>query len=1818
MSVFGTHEFIQLKTQIGENTDGLALLTSNYSAFSTLTSDSIVGINSSLTTAQQDITALDTAITAYNSNNDANIGSINTSIVGIGSSLTTLNSNIALTLTTEEYQRLALAQNLSISNLYLSEEEFANYNLTKGIADLAQSVFNKAVDETLSSLNSAKNILGASLIAGTFTLGGQLINNVDDAFLNIDGRLTTATGDIAGLKEGYVGIGSALLLKADTSNIELSNTRYDSNISTIYTALSNCYTQEETDTLLSYKVSGSNFNTLATTVSTSNTKYDEAITALQNNSGNGITQEQLDAKAPIISPSFTGVVAIPSYTDLTTTLNTFATDIGTTANTILSTIDSMNTNITSINTILTNNAEVFTSLDTINISLNTFNTALTNKLDVFTTSRTKLGFEAGATNQQLSTTAIGTLAGRSSQQEGAVAIGAYSGQNNQGNSAIAIGNDSGGTNQANNSIAIGPSTNSLGENSISIGKGSGLTGTAPNSIIINATGTNLINQNNVGSFIVKPIRATDVSTGLLSYNTVSSEITISTLAQVKISFNASPTFTGVVAIPNYTNLTTTLNTYASDIATKSPSLNPTFEGIVSIPNYTNLTTTLNTYASDIATKSPSLNPTFTGNVALPSTTNYNGINLGTTLTSKSPSLNPTFTGVVTLPSTTTYNNINIGTTLDQKAVSLNSVLTGTTSVQGTLALPSFQNVDAKLTELNAFMNSEKGLSTNGFDSCYPIDNITLRLPYLETVDGANLHANISSVLDVIPQKQVLGIYDFSDFGDRSGNYQNFITSTDATFSFVNTGTIYDNGLKMLTGKAEAVLTNGLDYGASSGDGDIIVSAGTELSTGYSFRIKYTLQTAPTVNTQICGAGVLPLAYPPAAQTVLSAPRGFHLFITTAKTLILYFIDAFGLMTSSVAWAGALVLNQQYDITIVINGSTKLVSNNIPVFCYIDKLLIASTYAYYTIGIVENIGLRVGTFDTNTNNKFVLIGKTTSTHYLNYLAVWQSELSLLTITALYSDDYRDYTITTVQTTNDYVDFRVALKGSNTSLNVYTTLADYNYLSGMVSYNGRYLISGLVKSNSNYKTCVCYYNFGSLLDTSGTSHQGLVNINELLNESVVLSNSSAYFSPWSSLSTNLSSLYLKNFLYDLKTSNGFEINFKLNPTTYLAGSQIIADTGVSILSVSDFSLGETFSVVLNTLGYAYSLGNLRNAGSGQPYSDSNLTKYTLIPYFYKNEIVISKYFCGKNYTFFISTTNVVYFSGALFSVCGNPLILTAQYEPVAIPFFTTNSLIITDIYCGLDMVYFKTDLGRCYVSGSNLKGQHGINTTVGTATTPIIIPVITAYASANWVMYPNNSTQSIFLLLKTTNKLYTWGDNLTTGQLGVNTIVNVLTPTLVSTINALAGDYVVSMAQGLKYAIILTNLGYVYNCGVNDVAQWGNNATNTTVNKLPILNSYWGTASRPLGCILQLYTLGVKTTYFRVNIGYTYDEFFGCGYNTENQITTTGTAQTQPVSIFKYYGTTIGIGYNMLVRYNQLDNSYYTSVNDKGFKQYGYNADLKPMIGNDNDIKKNVITGVPDGFIQVGEDNYRTSYGNVARGFHINMNEGYKLGFMFKSVKNTSILYRCDTGLISGEYSDISVRVGIVNDHTTVSFIINGVLATTTELCQINGFDYVSNSSIGFESNRLLITNTYINFYMKNFNIMTNYNQPTFLTYYQGNSLTQTVAQNAYFSFGTVSVPHSLISLSNNIYTFLGSGTVRCNLPLTVYNIAKNDYIIIQAVSSAFGTSVIYSKLFTAAAASFSFVCSWFNDCNAGDTITFQKVGVGSLRIDKASYIVITYV
>ena len=192
-----------------------------------------------------------------------------------------------------------------------------------------------------------------------------------------------------------------------------------------------------------------------------------------------------------------------------------------------------------------------------------------------------VGAAAGRELQGAQAVAVGNGAGFIAQGSEAVAIGVHAGWTNQGESAVAIGVQAGEYTQSTRAVAIGynAGTNTQGENAVAIGSYAGAGGQgefavaigfaaggnnqAPSTIILNATPVGVggvTGQTN--SFYVAPIRNAAGTSGVLQYNSSTSEVSYSNTITVDsniwifgtdgtLTLPAEPTSDGHAATKGY-------------------------------------------------------------------------------------------------------------------------------------------------------------------------------------------------------------------------------------------------------------------------------------------------------------------------------------------------------------------------------------------------------------------------------------------------------------------------------------------------------------------------------------------------------------------------------------------------------------------------------------------------------------------------------------------------------------------------------------------------------------------------------------------------------------------------------------------------------------------------------------------------------------------------------------------------------------------------------------------------------------------------------------------------------------------------------------------------------------------------------------------------------------------------------------------------------------------------------------------------------------------------------------------------------------------
>ena len=254
------------------------------------------------------------------------------------------------------------------------------------------------------------------------------------------------------------------------------------------------------------------------------------------------TQAALISKAPIASPSFSGIPTAPTAsprnnsTQIATTAYTDAAIALASANANQGVADNSVT-ATKIATGAVTDAKI-TSVSGSKItgvipvtSGGTGQTTVPGILSTlgFASNNVAIGLVAGTPNQGINagTIAIGGGAGRGNQGQASIAIGYVSGDVNQGAASISIGPNAAQANQARESVAIGfaAGQTNQGTGAIAIGTFAGQNSQAANSIALNAAGsTSPLNPTTAGLF-VNPIRNTMATSNVLYYNTTTKEVT---------------------------------------------------------------------------------------------------------------------------------------------------------------------------------------------------------------------------------------------------------------------------------------------------------------------------------------------------------------------------------------------------------------------------------------------------------------------------------------------------------------------------------------------------------------------------------------------------------------------------------------------------------------------------------------------------------------------------------------------------------------------------------------------------------------------------------------------------------------------------------------------------------------------------------------------------------------------------------------------------------------------------------------------------------------------------------------------------------------------------------------------------------------------------------------------------------------------------------------------------------------------------------------------------------------------------------------------
>ena len=129
---------------------------------------------------------------------------------------------------------------------------------------------------------------------------------------------------------------------------------------------------------------------------------------------------------------------------------------------------------------------------------------------------------------------------------------------------------------------------------------------------------------------------------------------------------------------------------------------------------------------------------------------------------------------------------------------------------------------------------------------------------------------------------------------------------------------------------------------------------------------------------------------------------------------------------------------------------------------------------------------------------------------------------------------------------------------------------------------------------------------------------------------------------------------------------------------------------------------------------------------------------------------------------------------------------------------------------------TAAGILYGWGQNTSGQVGINSVV-TVSSPVLV---SGPAGTSWAVIAAGAAHS--LAITTAGRLYGWGLN-TSGQVGIGSLTTVSSPVLVS---GPAATSWTSVAAGGAHSLAITTTGILYGWGLNSSGQVGNNTVLST--------------------------------------------------------------------------------------------------------------------------------------------------------------------------------------------------------------------------------------------------------------------------------------------------------------------------------------------------------------------------------------------------------
>jgi alpha-tubulin suppressor-like RCC1 family protein len=274
------------------------------------------------------------------------------------------------------------------------------------------------------------------------------------------------------------------------------------------------------------------------------------------------------------------------------------------------------------------------------------------------------------------------------------------------------------------------------------------------------------------------------------------------------------------------------------------------------------------------------------------------------------------------------------------------------------------------------------------------------------------------------------------------------------------------------------------------------------------------------------------------------------------------------------------------------------------------------------------------------------------------------------------------------------------------------------------------------------------------------------------------------------------------------------------------------------------------------------------TGNPYSISYSYKTMQAPRFQKLST-------GETHSIGLNTNGQVYSWGSNeFGNIGNGTTSFTPTHPTLISFTgLQDGEIIRDVFAGQFHTFSVTSNGRVYAWGLNDVGQLGDNSIVNKLT-----PTLISFTGLQDGETIRNvvADESHSLAVTTTGRVYSWGRN-SSGQLGDNTLVAKRIPTLISFTGLQDGETIKNVAAGGDssftgggHSLAVTTIGRVYAWGKNNFGQLGD--TTTVVKRIPTLISF------PDGVTIDNVTAGGEYSHAVTSTG----QVYSWGYNNLGQL------------------------------------------------------------------------------------------------------------------------------------------------------------------------------------------------------------------------------------------------------------------------------------------------------------------------------------------------